>query len=149
MSHAIEPEPKVPVLVNARDVGFTQSRDRMSYVLSQPRRSVFVRTLSAQSVKVWCPRGAPYCPAHQRHALDRNTFRQSTRGLTISRGASSPILLFRHLQSIGHYDTAVPLRPDSRLTSGDPNYTTCNDVNKNKEHNSRGKALRAPYDGRQ
>jgi hypothetical protein len=35
------------------------------------------------------------------------------------------------------------------LTSGDPNYTNCNDVNKNRERNSRGKALRAPYDGRQ
>ena len=33
---------------------------------------------------------------HQRHALDRYTFRQSARGLTIHRGATSPILVLRH-----------------------------------------------------
>ena len=33
---------------------------------------------------------------HQRHALDRYTFRQSARGLTIHRGATSPILDLRH-----------------------------------------------------
>ena len=79
--------------------------------------AVFVRTLSAQSVKVLCPRGAPYCPAHQRHALDRNTFRQSTRGLTISRGASSPIYPFRHpwFTRPSRYHRA--LRPDSRAAT--------------------------------
>ena len=43
-----------------------------------------------------------------RHALDRNTFRQSARGLTILRGAPSPILPFRHPRFLDHSDTAVP-----------------------------------------
>ena len=39
-----------------------------------------------------------------RDVLDRTTFRQSARGLTILRGAPSSILSFRHRVSLGHLD---------------------------------------------
>ena len=44
---------------------------------------------------------------HREERLDRTTFYQSARGLTILQVSPSPILTFRHRGSLDYLDTAV------------------------------------------
>ena len=90
-SHAIEPEPRSPMLIDTRVEGFTEPSEHFEHrnIVHHNLDKSFGLFPSAHTLKALLPRGAPSCTAHQRHVLDLYTFRQSTRGLTILRGATS------------------------------------------------------------
>ena len=89
----IEPEPRVTALMDQREM---VSLDRTN--LPRLHTTLDKRFLSGPARTVRFESDATPLPVRRiaRHALDRNTFRQSTGGLTILRGASSPIYPLRH-----------------------------------------------------